>query len=77
MRTVSIIALLALGGCGVDYQDKMTCREMAGTEPYAAGYAFGAIGALIVATQPEHQAWQQTYSDCYRQRRAIRMTVAN
>lgn len=63
MKIATILALMALSSCA-NVRMMQACREIARPEPYAAGNAFGLIGASITASQPEHREWQQRVDDC-------------
>jgi hypothetical protein len=71
MRVTALLLLLAVAGCA-RVQMAQSCREQAGPEPYAAGHAFGILGALVTTSQPEHQEWQQRVDACMQQRTASR-----
>lgn len=69
MRGIALLVALTLCSCA-HYEMVQDCRSKAGPEPYAAGHAFGVIGDAIMASEPEHQAWQAQVDTCVRQQTA-------
>jgi hypothetical protein len=65
MRRALILAgALSLAGCGAGYEHARVCRRDAGPEPYAWGKAFGLVGALVMVSTPEYQAWARDVDGC-------------
>jgi hypothetical protein len=67
----AVAALLLLSGCGPGYTVAHNCRLAAGPEPDAAGLYFGLAGALVMAAQPDHQAWQEKINACVERSKSI------
>lgn len=59
-----LLLALSLSGCGQGYQIRMACRQEAGPEPGQIGMAFGLIGALVMESRPEWQAWNDQVGEC-------------
>lgn len=73
VRKVALIVLVfLLSGCGPGYERHRACRTEAGPEPYAAGHAFGLLGALAMQAQPEHQEWTARERACMERTENIR-----
>jgi hypothetical protein len=60
---VAALAALLLSGCA-GYQRVVECRHEAGPEPDQAAALFGLLGAMVAASDPEHQAWIDRENAC-------------
>lgn len=69
MRWLLWIGVIALAGCA-GYHQRMECQAKIGPEPYAGSHAFGLIGAVIRADQPEWREWDRQVNDCIRVKKA-------
>jgi len=69
-RSLAILAVLATSACGKSYETEVSCRQQAGPQPYAGATAFGAIGAVVMISQPEWQNWNHRRAECVRTKMA-------
>jgi hypothetical protein len=70
-RSAILAIALSATGCVQGIRDVATCRDQAGPEPGTAWLALGGFGALGMAQQPDHQAWQARYHECWQQLHAV------
>jgi len=66
IMAVMILPILLSNCAGAQHRMEVGqfCREQAGPRPYPAAEAFGLVGGLFAAAQPERQAWDARVRAC-------------